>query len=617
MSVNPADPGTVPKFVDPVPIPAVLSPIGTERGKPLYGVTMSQFQQQLHRDFPPTTVWGYNGTYPGPTIEARRNRPIRVRYLNNLPVTHLLPIDHSVHGAESFRPEVRTVVHLHDGNLPAIFDGHPDAWFTPGITEAGPLFVTNVFTYPNRQPATTLWYHDHAVGITRLNVYAGLAAFYLLRDRFEDALKLPSGRFEVPLVIQDRSFNPDASLFYPENVPPEFFGNTILVNGKVWPFLKVEPRRYRFRLLNGSNARFYRLRFDPALSMTQIGVDGGFLERPVRLNEILLAPAERADVIIDFSEHRGATFTLTNDAPTPFPTGESPDDNTSLIMQFQVVLPLTGRDRSVIPTELPEGLSLSPDEAVKTRDLTLNEVEDHMDGVLPLLGIRSISGRPLPLAWGDSDTEAPRLGTVEIWNLINLTADTHPIHPHLVRFLILDRQPFDVDKLMTTGELVFTGPPVSPDDNERGPKDTVRANPGEVTRFIARFGDFPGDFVWHCHILEHEDHEMMRRYEVLAGKEKEPQVSAEETANGSSDDTRLTANDPSGWGGVVPPNESEPGRPAGLKADFQSGARLQAVAPFAILGGSGDGNATCIPAEVEGPFVTGGTMDCPYRDPDS
>lgn len=516
MGVNPADPGTVPKFVDPVPIPAVLRPIGKERGKPLYEVTMSQFQQQLHRDFAPTTVWGYNGTYPGPTIKARRNQPIRVRYLNNLPTTHLLPIDHSVHGAESFRPDVRTVVHLHGGNVQSIFDGHPDSWFTPGLTEAGPLFVTNVFTYPNKQPATTLWYHDHAVGITRLNVYAGLAAFYLLRDRFEDELQLPSGRFEVPLVIQDRSFNPDASLFYPESVPPEFFGNTILVNGKVWPFLEVEPRRYRFRFLNGSNARFYRLRFDPMLSMTQIGVDGGFLERPVQLQEILLAPAERADVIIDFSKHRDTVFTLTNNAPTPFPTGESPDENTNLIMQFRVVLPLTGRDESVTPTKLPEGLSLSPDEAVKTRDLTLNEVVDHMDRVLPLLGIRSISGRPLPLSWGDSDTESPRLGTVEIWNLINLTADTHPIHLHLVRFLILDRQPFEVDRLMTTGELVFTGTPVPPDENERGPKDTVRANPGEVTRLIARFGDFPGDFVWHCHILEHEDHEMMRRYEVLA-----------------------------------------------------------------------------------------------------
>ncbi|MGE5549020.1 MAG: multicopper oxidase family protein, partial [Bacteroidota bacterium] len=513
--VNPAIPDTVPKFVDPVPIPAVLRPIGIERGKPLYGITMSQFQQQLHRDFLPTTVWGYNGTYPGPTIEARRNQAIRVRYLNNLPTTHLLPIDHSVHGAESFRPDVRTVVHLHGANLPAIFDGHPDVWFTPGLVETGPLFKTNVFTYPNKQPATALWYHDHAVGITRLNVYAGLAAFYLLRDRFEDALKLPSGCFEVPLVIQDRSFNPDASLFYPESVPPEFFGNTILVNGKVWPFLEVQPRRYRFRLLNGSNARFYRLRFDPELSVTQIGVDGGFLARPVQLNEILLAPAERADVIIDFTAHQGATFTLTNDAPTPFPAGDPPDENTSLIMQFRVVLPLKARDRSAIPTELPEGLSLSPDEAVKTRDLTLNEVEGHMGGVLPLLGIRSISGRPLPLAWGDSDTEYPRLDTVEIWNLINLTADTHPIHPHLIRFLILDRQPFDVDRLTATGEFVFTGPPVPPEADERGPKDTVRANPGEVTRFIARFGDFAGDFVWHCHILEHEDHEMMRRYEVV------------------------------------------------------------------------------------------------------
>ncbi|MGE5530249.1 MAG: multicopper oxidase family protein [Patescibacteria group bacterium] len=513
--VNPADPGTVPKFVDPLPIPAVLKPIGMEGKKPLYEVVMNQFRQKLHRDFAPTPVWGYNGTYPGPTIEARTNRAITVRYLNDLPATPLLSVDHSIHGAEPYRPDVRNVVHLHGANTPSVFDGNPDAWFTPGQTEAGPAYVTNVYTYPNRQPATTLWYHDHALGITRLNVYAGLAGFYLIRDTREDALKLPRGRFEVPLVIQDRTFNPDGSLFYPETIEPEFFGNTILVNGMVWPFLDAEPRRYRLRFLNGSNSRFYHFRFEPALPMLQIGVEGGFLARPVLLDEILLAPAERADVIVDFTGQKGAVFTLANDAPTPFPDGDPPDENTSRLMQFRVVLPLSGKDRSVVPSELPAGLDLCPADAIKSRDLTLNEVEDDMGRVEPLLGIRGISGRPLPLAWGDHTTELPRLNTVEIWNLINLTADTHPIHPHLIRFLILDRRPFDLDRLQTSGELVFTGQPVPPDENERGPKDTVRANPGEVTRIIARFGDFPGDFVWHCHILEHEDHDMMRRYQVL------------------------------------------------------------------------------------------------------
>jgi spore coat protein A len=514
--VDPANPDTVPKFVDPLPIPSVLSPAAVVDGKPFYEVRMLQNRQKLHRDFCLTTIWGYNGLYPGPTIEARRNQPIRVHWINDLPTTHLLPIDHTIHGAEEFRPDVRNVVHLHDGNTPAEFDGHPDQWYTPGKTEIGPLFRTDVFEYPNRQPATTLWYHDHAIGITRLNVYAGLAAFYLLRDEEEERLPLPKGPFEIPIVIQDRQFNSDASLFYPAQWVPEFFGNTILVNGKVWPFLNVEPRRYRFRMLNGSNARFYTLKFDPDLPFHVIGTDGGLLERPVTVNEITLAPAERVDVILDFTQFQGTTFTLTNSAPAPFPGGDLPDANTGVIMQFRVVLPLFCPDRSRIPDRLVKIEHLRPSQAVRTRDLTLNERMD-MWRLILLLGIRNLTGKPQPYSWGDSTTENPRLNTVEIWRLINTTVDTHPIHPHLVRFEILDRQPYDVDRFVATGVLVFTGPPEPPADYERGLKDTVRANPGMVTRFITRFGDFAGPYVWHCHILEHEDNEMMRRMEVVRG----------------------------------------------------------------------------------------------------
>lgn len=510
MAVNPAEPNTVPKFVDPLPIPSVLSPVDVVNGTPFYEVRMQQRLQQLHRDFPLTTIWGYNGLYPGPTIEARRNRPIRVHWINDLPTTHLLTVDHSIHGAEEFRPDVRNVVHLHDGNTPAAFDGDPDQWYTPGLTEIGPAFVTDIFEYPNRQPATTLWYHDHAVGITRLNVYAGLAAFYILRDRAEERLPLPRGDFEIPIAIQDRTFKPDGSLFYPDQWVPEFFGNTILANGKVWPFLEVEPRRYRFRLLNGSNARFYTLRFDPDLPFHVIGVDGGLLERPVTVNEITLAPAERADVIIDFTGRRNAKFTLNNSANSPFPGGDPPDANTGVIMQFRVVRPLSSRDRSRIPDRLVNVRNLDPDRAVRTRDLTLNERMD-MGRLMVLLGTRNLTGRPQPYTWGDSPTENPILNTIEIWRLINTTMDTHPIHLHLVRFQILDRQPYDVARFESTGELVFTGPPEPPAPYERGFKDTVRANPGVVTRIIARFGDFAGPYVWHCHILEHEDNEMMRR----------------------------------------------------------------------------------------------------------
>ena len=535
--VDPADPNSIPKFVDPLPIPSVLSPAQVIDGRPFYEVRMQQNQQQLHRDFPrPTTIWGYNGIYPGPTIEAQRNQPITVHWINDLPTTHLFPVDHTIHGAEEFRPDVRNVVHLHDGNTPAAFDGHPDQWYTPGLTEVGPLFVTDRFVYPNRQPATTLWYHDHAIGITRLNVYAGLAAFYLLRDKAEQKLPLPRGPFEIPIVIQDRTFNSDASLFYPAEWVPEFFGNTILANGKVWPFLNVEPRRYRFRILNGSNARFYTIRFDPGLPFHVIGVDGGLLERPVTVDEITLAPAERVDVILDFTGRQNAVFTLTNSAPSPFPDGDAvPDANTGVIMQFRVVLPLSGKDESRIPKRLVKVNNLNPAKAVRTRDLTLNERME-MDRLILLLGTRNLTGRPQPYTWGDSTTEFPVLNTIEIWRLINTTVDTHPIHPHLVRFQILDRQPYDVAHFEATGELVFTGPPVPPADYERGFKDTVRANPGEVTRIIIRFADFAGPYVWHCHILEHEDNEMMRRMEIVRRKWRwygQPGESDESDSSGS------------------------------------------------------------------------------------
>ncbi|HLO04179.1 MAG TPA: multicopper oxidase domain-containing protein, partial [Symbiobacteriaceae bacterium] len=397
--MDPANPNSVPKFVDPLPIPSVLSPVDTICGEPFFEVRMRQNQQRLHRDFPLTTIWGYNGLYPGPTIEARRDEPIRVHWINDLPTTHLFTVDHTIHGAEEFRPDVRNVVHLHDGNTPAAFDGHPDQWYTPGMTEIGPAFVTDVFEYPNRQPATTLWYHDHAIGITRLNVYAGLAAFYLLRDEAEERLPLPQGPFEIPIVIQDRTFNSDGSLFYPAEWVPEFFGNTILANGKVWPFQNVEPRRYRFRLLNGSNARFYTLTFDPTLPFHVIGVDGGLLERPVTVTTLTLAPAERVDVILDFTGRQNVTFTLTNSAPAPFPGGDLPDANTSVIMQFRVVLPLSSKDRSQIPDRLVRVKDLDPEQAVRTRDLTLNERMEAGRLVL-LLGTRNLTGRPQPYTWG-------------------------------------------------------------------------------------------------------------------------------------------------------------------------------------------------------------------------
>lgn len=514
------------KYVDAMPIPGVLKGRRIRNhkhcGRPcksvtFYRVKMEQIKQKLHRDLPMTTLWAYEGVYPGPTIEAKVGEKVKVLWENKLPPKPLLPVDTTIHGAQPPNPAVRTVVHLHGASVQPESDGYPESWFTKDFEIVGPTFTNKIYTYPNNQRASTLWYHDHTLGITRLNVYAGLAGFYILRDPMEKKLCLPEGKYEIPMVIQDRSFNPDGSLFYPTepdppstvypSIVPEFFGDTILVNGMVWPYLKVEPRKYRFRLLNGSNARFYRLRLTSNQDIIQIGNDGGLLKHPVILKELLLAPAERADIILDFSHHMGQSIIITNDAAAPFPGGTPVDpDTTGQVMQFRVELPLSAPDRSVIPAHLSEITRLKESEAVKHRHLTLNETTDQYGRLLLLLN---------DMMWDEPITEKPKLNTVEVWNFINPTMDTHPIHLHLVHFQILDRQPFDVDYYQTYHEIITTGPAVPPQPNEKGWKDTVRANPGEITRIIARFDPYTGIYPWHCHILEHEDHDMMRPYEVV------------------------------------------------------------------------------------------------------
>lgn len=509
-------------FVDPLPVPGVLRPVARKPNFTFYVVRMMEAFQKLHRDLPPTRIWGYEGKYPGPTIEVWRNEPVRVLWLNQLPKRHFLPVDQTIHGARG-NPEVRTVVHAHGVVSPPDSDGHPDAWFTRGFRETGPFFQRRIYRYPNTQRAATLWYHDHALGITRLNIYAGLAGFYLIRDREELSLNLPRGKFDIPLVIQDRSFNRDGSLFYPRrpqsaprgipnpSIVPEFFGDTNLVNGKVWPFLDVEPRKYRFRLLNGSNARFYTLRLSSGQPFILIGTDGGLLTHPVRVQSLTLGPAERADVILDFSGYRGKTVTMTNSAPAPYPDGDPVNPRTTgLVMQFRVHRPLSSRNTSSVPRRL-SALPPTPLSRVsRVRNLSLVESTDRFGRLLLLLENRR---------WSDPITTRPRLGSLELWQLINTTPDTHPIHIHEIHFRILNRQPFDVDHFNRTGKLRFTGAPLPPSPDERGLKDTVRAHPGQVTRIIPHFGltSFTGEFVWHCHILEHEDWEMMRPYRIVRG----------------------------------------------------------------------------------------------------
>jgi spore coat protein A len=528
------------KFVDALPIPSTLTTSRTLNGLPYYEVKMSALRQKLHRDLPATGLWGYNGQAPAPTFEVRRGRAIAVKWENDLPDAHFLPIDPMIHGAEPPAPPVRTVVHLHGAVTMPASDGYPDAWFTRGFAQTGAFFAGQVYHYPNEQEAATLWYHDHALGITRLNVYAGLAGgLYLIRDDREDALGLPRGRYEIPLVIQDRYVGEDGALLYPVQTPgdpdarvptvwlPEFFGDTVLVNGKIWPFLEVEPRKYRFRILNGANARFFRLTLQesaatgerlrssgPVPDFIQIGSDGGLLPAPVKRSRLLIAPAERLDVVIDFAAFAGETFVLANDAPAPFPDGEEfvPPD----VMLFKVSLPLQEKDASKVPAARAGAAPLSPSRAVKTRDIVLGEIKSEADN--PIMATINDAH------WNDAVTESPRAGAVEIWRFINATGDAHPMHVHLVQFQVLDRQPFDVEQY--PGKLVFTAPPSPPEDNERAAwKDTVISYPGQVVRIIAKF-DLPGGadprpgqkfrYVYHCHILEHEDNEMMRPYEVVA-----------------------------------------------------------------------------------------------------
>lgn len=496
------------KFVDQLPMQQAIEPIK----KGYYEVRMEEFFHRVHRDLGPTLLWGYNRQFPGPLFDVEQGEPIEVKWMNNLPRRHLLPLDTSIFHDED-TPEVVTVTHLHGSETKPDSDGYPEAWFTRDFEKVGPFFEREVYEYPNHQRGATLWYHDHGMGMTRLNVYAGLVGMYIIRDRQERRLNIPKGEYEIPLIIADRSFNDDGSLFYPRqpanperdlpnpSIVPFFLGDTILVNGKVWPYLEVEPRKYRFRILNASNTRGYQLYLDSGQSFYQIGTDGGLMPRTVKVEKILLEPAERVDVIIDFSRLKGENVILKNDL------GPDADleDETFDIMQFRVAMSVSEKDTSIIPNRLSE-----------FRHLRSNRVAAHRH--LKLIGSTDELGRPFLLLnnkkWSDPVTEKPRLGTTEIWSFINTMGFTHPMHIHLIQFQILDRRPFDLDHYNETGEMHFTGPARPPEIYERGYKDTVAATPGEVTRVIARFGPYTGRYVWHCHILEHEDYDMMRPFIV-------------------------------------------------------------------------------------------------------
>jgi spore coat protein A len=487
-------------YVDALPRPAVAIPISGSPGDVAeYVIPIREISQKLHRDLPPTRLWGYAGSYPGPTIETTTGHPIQVTWQNDLRdslgvlrTTHYLPVDLCPDGPDSAGAAPRVVTHLHGGHVPPAADGYPTATMLPGEQQT--------VTYPVNQLAGTLWYHDHAMGITRLNVMMGLAGFFLVRDPVEAGLGLPSGEYEIALALQDRTLRADGSLEYPAEWMDHFFGQQMLVNGKVWPYLEVKQGKYRLRLLNGCNSRVLRLGLSDGATFQVIGTELGLLTSPVARTSLLLAPGERAEIVIDFASYAAGThIVLTNDAPAPFP-GDPGVGVIPNVMRFDVVA--SPGHVAALPASLRLVVPIPAAEAVVTRDLALRKSPDACTGSAWLIN---------DLRFGDI-TETPTLGSTEIWRFINESGVTHPMHMHLVAFQVLDRQPF----VLQDGQIVVTGPPAPPDPSEAGWKDTAPVGPDEILRVIARFEDYTGLYPYHCHVLEHEDNEMMRQFRVVA-----------------------------------------------------------------------------------------------------
>jgi spore coat protein A, manganese oxidase len=609
-----------------------------------YEISVKQFTQQiLPAGMPKTTVWGYGAVKsastrgllihnaPSLTIESMWKRPVRIKWINDLVdpngnyLPHMLPVDQTLHWANppggttgrDMRPTftstpgpytgpVPIVTHLHGASgVGDESDGYAEAWYLPDAKNIPTGYANNgtwydffsgkarskfavgwgpgyaIFQYPNDQRESTLWYHDHSLGMTRLNVYAGPAGFFLVRGGPEgekairdsrtgatavlpgpapiEGDRFPSNKtyYEIPIAIQDRSFNSDGSLFYPDSrtffdnyagpyIPdtdvspiwnPEFFGNMIMVNGNTWPYQTVEKRRYRLRLLNGCQSRFLILEFGniPSVEVWQIGNEGGFLARPVNLtaghgNRLLMGLAERADLIVDFTNVPVGNYVLGNVGPDePFGGGTpgvdfSPADqnSTGQVMQFRVV-PAVAPD----PTTPPQFLGLPAITLLTggtTRRLALLEqMSASTDGPAEArLGVVTAGGSLVPKRWMDDITENPDINTTEVWEYYNATADAHPMHIHEVAFQVVNRQDLALDENDEVIQPVqLAGSPTPPESWESGWKDTVIAYPGQVTRLRLRFIN-PGQFVWHCHIVEHEDNEMMRPYRIGPTQQGQP-----------------------------------------------------------------------------------------------
>jgi spore coat protein A len=525
------------KYVQPLPLPGAGIVVATPDGVDEFSFVQREITRRLHPDLPPTPLWAYDdgsglagqaGSF-GMAVVGQSGTPLRVNFTHRLPETYpaWIPVDTRL---TPLGNEVRLMTHLHGGFVAADSDGNPAV--TPngfGRGETQSVLYTNELP---QMPASLLWFHDHGLGATRLNVFAGLAAAYILRDEFDTGEEpnpsgIPGGAYEIPLVIQDRQFNPDGTFLYPRSDIPgavwigEYFGDVMLVNGKVWPFLQVEPRLYRLRILNGCNARILSLDIGGP-RLWQIGAEGGMWDQPVPMKELVLAPAERADVLVDFSKFPGARLVVKNHNPRkPVSTPAPPLEQ---VMQIRVGTSVSQPGPRAIPSSLP-GRKADLPEPIRTRYITLNEIDvDEPTWFLNLDGVH-FDAPPV--------TETPKVGTVEDWVYVNLTADTHPMHTHLVTFQVVGRTPFYAAAYDEAYEPVggggvpggidptpfATGPMEPPDPSERGFKDTVKANPGYFTTVRARYElptgvTAPQTYVYHCHIVEHEDNDMMRPFTV-------------------------------------------------------------------------------------------------------
>ncbi|KAI7996551.1 Multicopper oxidase LPR1 [Camellia lanceoleosa] len=497
---------------------------------------------KFHRDIPSTPVFAY-GTYrdtatvPGPTIETLHGIDTYVKWQNHLPSKHILPWDPTIPTATPTTMKgIPTVVHLHGNIGEPESDGHADSWFTARFQERGPTWTKKTYHYYNNQQPGNLWYHDHAMGLTRINLLAGLIGAYITRHpEIEAPLELPYGdEFDRPLIVFDRSFRTNGSLFMnstgnnPSIHPqwqPEYFGDAIIVNGKAWPRMIVRRRKYRFRIINASNARFFKFFFTNGLRFIFVGSDSVYIERPVMLNEILLAPSEIADVIVDFSESKSNSTILANDAPYPYPSGDPVNGANSKVMKF-VIKEQTEDDKWRVPDKLIKYPSPDLSSASATRYIAMYEYTSDIDEPTHLY----LNGK----SFEEPVTEIPKVGTSEVWNVINLTEDNHPLHIHLGLFVVLDQTELvNVDEFRNCMKKIndaikcqiskyARGKNMEVLEHEKGWKNVYKMTPGFVTKILVRFSYIhsnasyvfdataePG-YVYHCHILDHEDNVMMR-----------------------------------------------------------------------------------------------------------